>query len=154
MLEPCYLLGDFRVQVRGLHTELGEPVRRLTFGDWNVQGLPFYAGSVTYHCCAGAGGGYVRFPRFSTPLLRVEQNGVPGRQIAIPPYVAELENPEGNFDVIAFGNRYNTFGAVHCAVDSMIWHGAPYAWQVEGVSHSWEYRLKPSGILQTPLIYR
>ena len=49
-VEWCYLLGDFGVTVRGRHARITAPVRDLAFGDWTTQGLPFYAGNVTYHC--------------------------------------------------------------------------------------------------------
>jgi hypothetical protein len=46
--ENAFLLGDFGVRVFGRYAELIEPVRRLAFGDWTRQGLPFYVGNVTY----------------------------------------------------------------------------------------------------------
>ena len=49
-VEYCFLLGDFGVKVEGRHARIIEPVRELSFGDWTSQGLPFYAGNVTYHC--------------------------------------------------------------------------------------------------------
>jgi hypothetical protein len=48
-VEWCYILGDFGVKVAGRHAWITEPVRQLTWGDWTLQGLPFYAGNVTYH---------------------------------------------------------------------------------------------------------
>ena len=49
-LEACYLLGDFGVAVAGRRARLAAAVRELAFGDWTVQGLPFYGGNVAYHC--------------------------------------------------------------------------------------------------------
>ncbi|MBC8104789.1 MAG: hypothetical protein H7Z41_19615, partial [Cytophagales bacterium] len=55
-IEWAYLLGDFGVEVRGSHARLTAPVRELAFGDWTRQGLPFYAGNVTYHCAVEGSG--------------------------------------------------------------------------------------------------
>ncbi|NLZ82335.1 MAG: hypothetical protein GX915_01560, partial [Clostridiales bacterium] len=49
-VEWCYLLGDFGVRVEGSNARIIKPIRKLSFGNWTVQGLPFYAGNVTYHC--------------------------------------------------------------------------------------------------------
>ncbi|MBQ6471230.1 MAG: hypothetical protein IJJ33_04540 [Victivallales bacterium] len=47
-LESVFLLGDFSVVRDGEEFALGTPVRELGCGDWCGQGLPFYAGDVTY----------------------------------------------------------------------------------------------------------
>lgn len=44
-LEDIYLVGDFGVDVK---RRITEPVKHLHFGDWCMQGLFHYAGSVTY----------------------------------------------------------------------------------------------------------
>jgi hypothetical protein len=49
-VEACYLLGDFGVIVAGRDTRIVQAVRRAVLRDWTSQGLPFYGGSVTYHC--------------------------------------------------------------------------------------------------------
>ena len=58
-LECCYLLGDFGVRLNGAAATVVEAPARLAWGDWTVQGLPFYTGNVTYHLpfqLPGAGG--------------------------------------------------------------------------------------------------
>ena len=70
-LEWCYLLGDFGVAVQGQQSSLVAPVRTLHFGDWTNQGLPFYAGNVTYHYTLTSQGEEltVHIPHFKSPLL-------------------------------------------------------------------------------------
>src|SRR6185436_6779405 len=76
-LEWCYLLGDFGVEARGRHARIVAPVRELAFGDWTRQGLPFYAGNVSYHLTLAGQDGELalRAPKFAAPLLAVSLDG-------------------------------------------------------------------------------
>jgi hypothetical protein len=52
-IERIYLLGNFAVELRDdNHTTLLKPLdlKTLTWGDITTQGLPFYAGNITYNC--------------------------------------------------------------------------------------------------------
>lgn len=49
-----------------------------------------------------------------------------------------------------YGNRYNTFGALHNCGDSL-WFGANY-WYSSGNAWCYEYNTKPTGILKSPVI--
>jgi hypothetical protein len=50
-----------------------------------------------------------------------------------------------------YGNRINTFGTLHnCHYDEQ-WHG-PGAWRTEGFEWTYEYRLRPGGILVAPRV--
>lgn len=51
-----------------------------------------------------------------------------------------------------FGNRVNTFGAVHNADRSEKWYG-PNIWRTTGNKWSYEYQLKQMGILKSPLYW-
>ena len=46
-------------------------------GDWTMQGLPFYAGNVTYHCAITGDGSKtaIEVPKFKCPLLSVDLDG-------------------------------------------------------------------------------
>ena len=63
--------------VRGRQARIVAPVRELAFGDWTSQGLPFYAGNVTYPCTVAGDGALlaVQIPVFKAPLLAVTLNG-------------------------------------------------------------------------------
>jgi hypothetical protein len=49
-LETVYLLGGFGVSITDDMPRMGALPDSLKLGDWTEQGLPFYAGSVTYRC--------------------------------------------------------------------------------------------------------
>jgi hypothetical protein len=154
-VESCFLLGDFGVEVRGRDAVITEPVRELAFGDWVRQGLPFYGGNVVYHATLD-----VEEPRclaieathFDQPVLSVRLDGEDKGIIAISPWRAELgEVPAGRhaLDITAYGNRINTFGALHnCNYDEH-WHG-PGAWRTDGFAWTYEYRLRDGGIVVAP----
>jgi len=72
--------------------------------------------------------------------------------IAFAPYQLNLgwvDKGEHIIDITAYGNRVNTFGAVHNCDRNFSWFG-PQAWRTEGHSWSYEYNLKPMGVLIQP----
>ncbi len=155
-LEWCYVLGDFGVEAHGRHARIVAPVRALAFSDWTTQGLPFYAGNVTYHCRVdGADRDMaLRVPAFRASLLSVALDGTPAGRIAFAPYRLELGHVAAGtrlLDIVAFGNRVNAFGPVHNADPTRTWFG-PNAWRTVGDSWAYEYQLKPMGILSAPRI--
>ena len=152
--EWCYLLGDFGVEVAGRHARLTPPVRTLAFGDWTLQGFPFYAGNVTYHCAIkGTDQMAVLYvPRFKAPLLSVALDGPTIGKIAFAPFelsLGTLGAGDHRLSITAFGNRINAFGCVHNADERLTWFG-PNAWRTEGDAWAYEYQLKPMGLLTAP----
>jgi hypothetical protein len=152
-LEWCYLLGDFGVDVSRRQAKVVAPVRELAWGDWTKQGLPFYAGNVTYHCrWDGAGELALRVPSFGAALLSVETMGRI-EKIAFAPFRAQL-NAIGSGDrpleITAYGNRENAFGPLH-DVSGSTWIG-PSAWRSTGEGWTYEYKLCAMGILEAPII--
>lgn len=155
-VEWCYLLGDFGVKVSGSHAVITEPVRKLAFGDWSNQGLPFYAGNVTYHCVITSEKGNlsIEASQFRNPLLSVAIDGKEAGKIAFAPYrlsLGDVEAGEHFIDITAFGNRVNTFGTVHNCNRSTTWFG-PNSWRTSGSSWSYEYRLRETGVLISPVL--
>lgn len=154
-LEWCYLLGDFGVRLAGRHATLTAPVRRLAFGDWTTQGLPFYAGNVTYHLGLRAGNRVaqaVHFPAFRAPLLSVALDRSRAKPVALAPFRFELPRlspGRHRLGVTAFGNRHNAFGPLHHTDPQPRWLG-PDAWRTEGKLWAYEYQLKPMGLLVAP----
>jgi len=151
--EWMYLLGDFGVEVAGTHACLVAPVRRLSFGDWTTQGLPFYGGNVTYRIpVQESGHRFLQAAHFRNPLLSVQIDGRAAGRIAFSPYVADLgtlDAGEHLVELTAYGNRANTFGPVHNANDTLEWWG-PDSWRTTGWSWSDEYRLRKTGVLVAP----
>lgn len=154
-VEWCYLLGDFGVRLAGRHATLTAPVRSLAWGDWTPQGLPFYAGNVTYHCTYTAPGRrtLLEVPHFRNPLLSVALDGKPAGRIAFAPYQLDLGALDGQhrLDITAYGNRHNAFGPLHHTNEKLSWVG-PAAWRSEGTAWSYEYHFKRMGVLAAPIV--
>jgi len=155
-LEWCYLLGDFGVTVHGSTAELINPVAELSFGDWVSQGLPFYAGNVTYHCPVNLpDGNYVlHAAKYHAPLLKAAVDGRERGALVFAPYSLPLGRLSGSHtvDITAFGSRINAFGAVHNCDGGWSWHG-PGAWRSRGDQFSYEYNLKRCGVLAAPKLF-
>lgn len=154
-LEWCYLLGDFGVEVSGQDAQIIEPVRQLAFGDWCHQGLPFYAGNVTYHCRVRGHGKPLRLEcnKYRAPLISVILDDRQVGKIAFAPFSLELGalQNEHRLDITVYGNRINAFGCLHHTDDQIRWVG-PAAWRSTGSAWSYEYNLRKSGILTAPVI--
>jgi hypothetical protein len=157
-LECLYLLGDFGVEVQGRHCRLTAPVKTLAWGDWTRQGLPFYAGNLTYHARLRSDGQPIslRAPWFANPLLTVELDGKRVGAIAFDPFRLDLgavAAGEHRLDLTCYGNRANAFGAVHNSDPQWCWWG-PDSWQTSGDAWSYEYRLWPQGVTSAPQMER
>ena len=154
-LEWMYLLGDFGVRIEGRRAVLTAPVRRLNFGDWTHQGLPFYSGNVTYRCPL-EGGGRLRLglPHFRASLAKVELDGKDAGRIWLPPWRLDLGAVPAGAHTLAitlFGHRRNSFGAVHCWEAGRRWWDNG-SWRTAGDGWAYEYQLRPCGILAAPVI--
>jgi len=158
-VEWCYLLGDFGVEVAGRHARIVPMPRTLSFGDITHQGLPFYAGNITYHCQIDSDGATpltLHAAHFAAALLTAAVDGQPIGPMAFHPYQVALGVlPAGThtLDITAFGTRYNAFGQVHAPNKSLRWWG-PDSWRFKDENWAYEYQLKPSGILVAPRLLR
>ena len=157
-VEAMYLLGNFGVRAEGSEAVLTEPVRELAFGDITAQGLPFYGGNLTYrtefmlkdrcHVWLHAG-------KFRSPALAVRVDGEKKGLIAFSPYTADLgalEAGKHTLEITMYGSRINTFGTVHNCNEATTWYG-PDSWRTRGDSWSYEYQLKRTGILTSPVLF-
>ncbi|MCL2603719.1 MAG: hypothetical protein FWD90_04495 [Defluviitaleaceae bacterium] len=155
-VENCFLLGWFGVRLQGRTATLTDYPAVLPFGDITRMGFPFYGGNMVWHCRLQGEGKRIRLqaPHFRNPLLSVDVNGTRAGVIAYAPYTVDLDIlPPGrnDMDITAYGNRVNTFGALHNANKAETWFG-PDAWRTTGNAWSYEYRVKPTGILVSPRI--
>ncbi|MCL2405583.1 MAG: hypothetical protein FWC92_08560, partial [Defluviitaleaceae bacterium] len=153
-VENCFLLGQFGVELSGRHATITAYPEVLNFGDVRFMGLPFYGGNISYKCKVYSHGGEARISAtyFKSPLLAVNINGKRVGRIAYAPYSLDLsELPEGWHDVeiVAYGNRLNTFGSLHNANETLAWHG-PDSWRTTGAAWCYEYRTKANGVLKSP----
>jgi hypothetical protein len=155
-VEAMYLLGDFSVSVAGRSVVVSEARRELAFGDTCMQGLPFYGGNITYEIPIDTEGGelLIEITQFRCPVIKVTLDGVEKGYIALSPYqlnLGEVGKGKHVIAITAFGNRINTFGAVHNCNHTEHWIG-PDAWRSTGASWAYEYQLKKSGILVSPVV--
>lgn len=152
--EWCYILGKFGVKVLGKTKVITALPEKLAFDNVVHQGLPFYGGNVTYHLEAEGDSLLVEATNYSGALIAVDIDGVRKGRIAYMPYELLCENlGEGKHkvDITLFGHRYNSFGAVHLTDAKHSWHG-PDAWRTTGCEWSYEYVLRPVGIMASPII--
>ena len=152
-IEWCYLLGDFGVKLLGDRGTLTAPVRELGIGDWAAQGLPFYAGSVTYlyDVEAGDNGITLHTPLYRGAAIEVTLDGVRQGLIAYAPYTMHMDAAKGahRIGIKVYGNRINAFGPVHNANREWPYYG-PDSWHSKGVEWSYSYRLWQMGLLSEP----
>jgi hypothetical protein len=166
-LERVYLLGSFAVDVRGRECKL-QPLDlgTIRFGDYTRQGLPFYAGNITYQTTitvpepTGDGSNSTKnpivleVPRFHAPVVVVSLDGKRVGLVAFEPhllYLGELDPGPHQVDIESFGNRHNAFGAVHLPNGVTKWYG-PNSQRGECLWWSGEYNLVPMGVLQAPRV--
>ena len=155
-LEACYLTGDFDVVLQGIEKTLTPSKGKIGFGDITGQGLAFYGGNITYsekinvpekcNLCVNAA-------NYKGALVKVLLDGKDVGNIVFFPYDLHIENVEKGehtIEFVLYGNRHNTFGGLHnCGIS--IYYGQGY-WYSTDNSWSYEYNLKPSGILRSPVI--
>ncbi|MBR4726810.1 MAG: hypothetical protein IK080_02860 [Clostridia bacterium] len=151
--EWCYLLGDFGVSCAGACCKLIPLPEKLAFGDLCGQGLPFYGGNVVYHLPVETGSRLrLTVSRYRGALLGVALDGKDAGRIICPPYALTAAVTPGSHtvDLTFFGNRYNAFGPLHLTDTRASWHG-PGAWRSDGCGWSYEYVLRPLGLLAAPV---
>ncbi|MBQ2733623.1 MAG: hypothetical protein IJF74_05640, partial [Clostridia bacterium] len=155
--EAMYLLGSFGVKVAGRRATLTALPEKLAFDDLTHQGLPFYGGEVSYYIpieLADASTVGIRVPHYSAAVNAVAVDGERKAIIAYPPYTAELgalEAGRHTVTVTAFISRRNCFGDVHNADEKFRWQG-PSAWVTKDSLWTYEYRLRRTGIISTPIL--
>jgi hypothetical protein len=157
ILDWAYLLGDFGVTVSGRRAEITALPPRTTWGDLVHQGLPFYAGNITYRFNVHHPGGRLKLQthRFRSPVLGVHLDGAPVGTIAWSPWTVDFgEVAAGIHDIalICHGDRRNAFGQVHHAAPELNRWWGPDSWRTAGAGWSDEYLLQPHGILSAPII--
>ncbi len=156
-VEAMFLLGDFGVRVAGDKATVIAPVRKMYFDDWTRQGLPFYGGKVTYHLELQGTGKPVNIAitKFRAPVIAVDLDGKRQGEIAISPYSVTTENVEPglhHLDVTVYGNRFNTFGAVHNTNEEKGIYCSPNFWRSTGDTWAYEYQLRRTGMLGAPIV--
>lgn len=155
-IEAMFLLGEFSVKAVGRDQVLDAVSHKAAFSDLTVQGYPFYGGNVTYKIPFISKGGEVnvRANLFRAPVMKASVDGKEAGYIAFSPYelsLGELPAGEHLLELTVFGNRVNTFGTLHNCDQKEDWYG-PNAWRTTGDLWSYEYQIKPSGLLKAPVL--
>lgn len=156
-VEWCYIVGNFGVEVQCNQSRIVAKPEKINFSDLTSQRFPFYGGNLIYKCDIDVmeGDYEMEISEFCAPLLSVILDGAEVGTIAFSPYRVSLGNLSGkhSIEIISYGNRVNTFGPVHLDNNKEVWIG-PNAWRSEGTAFSYDYRLKRTGILSAPKLYR
>lgn len=157
MIEPCYLLGEFDVVLKGSKALLCPPSHTIGFGPLAMQGMPFYGGNITYsttidtpECTAR-----ITIRDFGSHCVRVFVDGEDAGLIAFSPFAVEKDLLAGEHQIEfrCYGNRNNTFGPVH---NNRMKDGdycvEPDAWEKSNEFFRSGYFLQDTGILSEPVI--
>jgi hypothetical protein len=150
-VEYCYLVGTFGVEALGTRGMLVPLSQRMYFSDVTRQGLAFYGGNVSYSFPVERGG-ILEIPHWRGAALTVAADGRELGVVAYSPY--RIAIPEGTREVTVtvMGTRFNTFGQLHYWGVDKLWYG-PDSWRTRGKNWSYEYRLRPTGLLSAPVYY-
>ncbi len=156
-IEWCYILGDFGVKLMGADAVITAKQEKVGFSDIVSQGMPFYGANITYDIeieMPEDGAVSIQSEFYRGSLIGVGLDGKRVNRIVLPPYETVIENVakgKHTLSLTLFGNRYNSFGALHLVNSATEWIG-PEAWRTEGWNWCYEYRTKPFGILKSPKI--
>lgn len=154
-VENYYLLGDFGVRVNGCQSIIQKKNEEISFGTITNQGMPFYGGNITYIVefesddvvCE------IETTYFRGDLIEAIVDGENVGDIFIMPYrirLPKLKKGKHTLELKLYGNRFNTFGALHNCGDND-WPG-PEIWYTKGSEWCYEYNIKETGILKSPVI--
>lgn len=158
-IENYFLLGEFDVRVRGCEKKITAADKKIGFGSIVSQGMPFYGGNVIYKTKVYLPEGCltVRVNEYRGAAVRVRFDGVDKGIIAFDPFELEIGKvTEGEHDVEfkLFGNRANTFGALHICGDKLEkgsgWFG-PTMWYTSGDQWTYDYHFYETGIMSSPI---
>lgn len=157
--EAYYLLGDFNVRLEGCDKTLIPKTDKIGFGSIGAQGLPFYCGNITYVCefDVDDDDSTVQFHAnyYRGALISVKLDGVDAGKIVTAPYNVNVKGVKKGHhvaEITLYGNRYNCFAALHCSrtdTDQIY----PAFWFTKDDAFSYNYQLKPLGIMTSPKVF-
>lgn len=156
--ELCYLLGDFGVEVNGRTSCLVTAPSRLNLGDWTVQGLPFYSGSVAYRRTLKPVLGeserlFIRIGEYCGTAVRVLVNGRIAGVLAWEPHEVDItdliDGEKAELAIEVIGHRRNSHGPHHLSEKWPRWTG-PAQFVTRGDRWVDDYQLVPCGLTKAP----
>ena len=151
-IESMFILGAFGVEKLGSTAKITTLPDVLYFGDITAQGLPFYGGNITYHLKMSGKCSAVAVSKFRGAAIAVDVDGKRAGMIALTPHTLPVNVGDGAhaIDLTLYGNRYNTFGALH-NVDKVVWAG-PGCWRSKGNYFTYDHCLRQTGIMTAPRV--
>lgn len=155
-VEPCYLLGSFGVFVSGAEKKIIALPQKIGFGSITTQGLPFYGGNIIYQTEIDLQEDaflQIYAGRYRGALIKVHIDGEETGRIVFPPYTLFEPVKKGKhiIEFIVYGNRMNTFGSLHNYSNDR-WYGPDHWYAADGRGWCYEYCLKETGLLSSPVI--
>ena len=158
-LENCFLLGKFGTVCRGSSAYITDKPEKLYFGNVVNQGLAFYGGNIEYDTeftLDKASDVEFEISYYRGALIKVFVDGTDRGNIAFSPFklrVDGLNAGKHKVKFVLYGNRYNTFSALHTlyADKKRVYLGPDY-WRSDGDGWAYEYQSRPMGILKTPIL--
>ena len=155
--ESMYILGDFGVRVIGREAVMTDLSDKIMYGDLTSQNLAFYGGNLIYETEEefDAGELVLEISHYRGALMQIFVDEKQIDNLYLAPYrlsCGKISKGKHKVRIRLFGNRVNTFGAVHNADRSEKWYG-PNIWRTTGNKWSYEYQLKQMGILKSPLYW-
>ena len=155
-MENLFLLGNFGVSVDGTCAKITKLPEKIAFGNITEQGFPFYGGEITYVLPIDTPDGALRVQAslYRGALITAKLDGEEIGKIAYAPYILDIENVRSGKHVLEltlYATRVNSFNALHDCCTSREWKG-PDMYYTQGTSWSYEYNLRPVGILKSPVL--
>ncbi len=154
-VEWMYLLGNFGTRTAGRKAVLTSLPEKLFYGDYTRQNLSFYGGSLEYttELFTEEGELILEVSHYRGALIRVYLDGEDKGALFLAPYrksLGHVKQGRHEMKLCLYGNRMNSFGAVHNADAAETWYG-PNLWRTQGSKWSYEYQLSEMGILTSPV---
>ena len=154
-LENIFVLGKFGVKLCGAEASITALPKKIGFGDITSQGFPFYGGNVTYKIPVEVKGDNIKIiaSDYRGALIGVKLDDNDLGKIVYPPYYIKAAADKGThlLELTLYTHRYNTFGPIHLVNVKESWHG-PDAWRSRNNNWSYEYVLRPVGIMKAPVV--
>lgn len=156
-IEPCYLLGDFGLEIADGLFRIIQKREKIGFEPLAYVGMPFYGGDIIYKteietsdCTAK-----IHVTDFGAHCVRVFADGEDIGLIALAPFCIEKRLKKGRHTIefLCRGNRNDTLGPIHNSrMNDPDYYITPDAWNSE-CEFFWNgYFLQNTGILSTPII--
>ena len=156
-LENIYLLGDFGVKFDNSCRSpiITEPVKMFEFYSVTKQNMPFYGGNLIYemNIPTHLPNVKIRLPHFAGAMAEICIDGE-SCPLFTEAKSAKFKNvPPGihKCRIIIYGNRINTFGALHNCSD-IHWCIGTSSYRTKETDWTYQYQIKPFGLMTAPEI--